>query len=140
VLGDKTFGKGTVQSEIRLGRTGDRAIRLTTARYFTPSGRSIQERGVEPDIEVLIPRPRGQRPAPRREADLQGHIENDQDSPDRTGENEAEIAREVAAQNDAGPETAAETAEQPVDLQLRYAIKLLKNMSGLPKSQVAEVR
>ena len=55
ILGDRSFGKGTVQSEIRLGRKGDKAIRLTTARYYTPSGRSIQERGVEPDIEVLFP-------------------------------------------------------------------------------------
>jgi len=137
VLGDKTFGKGTVQSEIRLGRAGDRAIRLTTARYFTPSGRSIQERGVEPDIELLMPRPGGQQGQPRREADLRGHIENDQDTVDRAGE-EIEQPKPENISADA-PET-ADTANQQVDVQLRYAIKLLKDMSGLPKSQVAEVR
>ncbi len=137
VLGDKTFGKGTVQSEIQLGRNRDRAIRLTTARYFTPSGRSIQERGVEPDIELLFPRPKGQRGKPRREADLQGHITNDQDGLDRAGEYDDEIEAEVATEETPEGE---DTPKERVDVQLRYAIKLLKNMSGLPKSQVAEVR
>ena len=137
VVGDKTFGKGTVQSEIRLGRSGDRAIRLTTARYFTPSGRSIQERGVEPDIQVLFPRKKGQNGAPRREADLTGHIENDQQSLDLTGEEDIALENQTF-EGDAGPEVDSEN--QPVDVQLQYAIKLLKNMSSLPKSQVAEVR
>ncbi|WP_417464706.1 S41 family peptidase [Kordiimonas sp.] len=137
VVGDKTFGKGTVQSEIRLGRSGDRAIRLTTARYFTPSGRSIQERGVEPDIQVLFPRPKGQTGNPRREADLTGHIQNDQDSLDMTGEEDIALEAEVT---DAQVLEDVESGKQPVDVQLRYAIKLLKNMSSLPKSQVAEVR
>nr|WP_262690667.1 S41 family peptidase [Kordiimonas aestuarii] len=137
VVGDKTFGKGTVQSEIRLGRTGDRAIRLTTARYFTPSGRSIQERGVEPDIQVLFPRRKGQNGTPRREADLTGHIENDQDNLDLTGEED--IASEIEITDEELLKT-AEEGEQPVDVQLRYAIKLLKDMSSLPKSQVAEAR
>lgn len=137
VLGDRTFGKGTVQSEIRLGRKGDQAIRLTTARYFTPSGRSIQERGVEPDIELLMPRRTGRRGTPRREADLSGHITNDQQTLERDGEqDEAATAQDIAAQ--AKPES-VETQE-PVDLQLRYAIKLLKNLSTLPKAQMAEVR
>lgn len=133
VLGDRTFGKGTVQSEIRLGRTGNQAIRLTTARYFTPSGTSIQERGVEPDIEVLFPNQR--RASARREADLQGHIENDQISQDRAGE----IDEDPLLDAEETIEPADPDAPQ-VDVQLRYAIKLLKNMSTLPQSQVAEVR
>lgn len=137
VLGDKTFGKGTVQSEIRLGRSGDRAIRLTTARYFTPSGRSIQERGVEPDIELLMPRPGSQQGQPRREADLRGHIENDQDTVDRAGE---ETSQPTPENISAIPDESGQVANQPVDVQLRYAIKLLKDMSGLPTSQVAQVR
>lgn len=128
VLGDKTFGKGTVQSEIRLGRTGNKAIRLTTARYFTPSGASIQERGIEPDIEVLFP---GQRRAKaRREADLQNHITNDQQNLDRAGEFD-EIA-DIEADEMPDPDAPV------VDVQLRYAIKLLKNMSSLPVQHVAE--
>jgi carboxyl-terminal processing protease len=50
VLGEKSFGKGSVQSVIPFGKYG--AIRLTTARYYTPSGRSIQAKGIEPDIVV----------------------------------------------------------------------------------------
>ena len=137
VLGDRTFGKGTVQSEIRLGRKGDQAIRLTTARYFTPSGRSIQERGVEPDIELLMPRRTGRRGTPRREADLSGHITNDQQTLERDGEqDEAAAPQDITAK--AKPET--EETQEAVDLQLRYAIKLLKNLSTLPKAQMAEVR
>lgn len=49
-MGEKSFGKGSVQTVIPLGKYG--AMRLTTARYYTPSGRSIQAKGIEPDIEV----------------------------------------------------------------------------------------
>lgn len=132
VLGDRTFGKGTVQSEIRLGRTGNQAVRLTTARYFTPSGKSIQERGIEPDIEVLFPNQR--RASARREADLQGHIANDQISLDRAGEIDEPVFEEISAEEPADP-----NASQP-DVQLRYAIKLLKNMSRMPQAQIAEVQ
>lgn len=52
LLGTKSFGKGSVQTVIPLGGGGDGALRLTTARYFTPSGRSIHGTGIEPDIEV----------------------------------------------------------------------------------------
>jgi carboxyl-terminal processing protease len=142
ILGDKTFGKGTVQSEIRLGRKGEQAIRLTTARYFTPSGASIQERGVEPDIELLLPAQRKLKA--RREADLQNHITNDQSSEDRAGEFEPYV-EETAANDPTDVSEPTEASEEdgettPVDIQLRYAIKLLKNISNLPKSQVAQLR
>ena len=140
VIGDQTFGKGTVQSEIRLGRAGDQAIRLTTARYYTPSGRSIQERGIEPDIEVLFPRDKARKARkPRREKDLQNSIDNDTQDVDRAGEVDAMSEEEIAhiealieAQND------SDTA--PEDIQLQYAIKLLKNISMLPIPQIAEAR
>ncbi|GER02393.1 peptidase S41 [Iodidimonas nitroreducens] len=78
ILGDGTFGKGTVQTLIPLG--AESALRLTTARYYTPSGRSIQERGIEPDIEVTQPRvtASGRVLKPRRERDLLGHLRNEQ--------------------------------------------------------------
>ena len=50
ILGEKSFGKGSVQTVVPLGNHG--AMRLTTARYYTPSGRSIQAKGIEPDVEV----------------------------------------------------------------------------------------
>jgi len=134
VLGDRTFGKGTVQSEIRLGREGNHALRLTTARYYTPSGRSIQERGVEPDIELLTPRQIAARRDPRREADLNNSINNDQEFPDRAGEtDELPDAQNISA-------TDAENSEEAVDVQLRYAIKLLKDMSNLPAEQLVQAQ
>ncbi len=78
LLGVKSFGKGSVQTIIPLGR-GESAMRLTTARYYTPSGRSIQATGIEPDIEVkqaLIQRQQGPR-FNRAEADLPGALRND---------------------------------------------------------------
>ncbi len=138
VLGDKTFGKGTVQSEIRLGRKANQAIRLTTARYFTPSGRSIQERGVEPDIPLQFPRPKSQRAAqPRREADLSGVIKNDQQKLDRSGE---DGALENSVDIDAVTKKVDGKEVERVDVQLKYAIKLLKNLSRLPEEQVAEAK
>jgi carboxyl-terminal processing protease len=133
VLGDRTFGKGTVQSEIKLGRQGNQALRLTTARYFTPSGSSIQERGVEPDIELLMPRASARR-GPRREADLNNAITNDQQTVDRAGETEE------AAKAEKISSTSSENTQEAVDVQLKYAIKLLKNMSTLPAEQMAELR
>ncbi len=78
VLGIKSFGKGSVQTIIPLGR-GESAMRLTTARYYTPSGRSIQNTGIEPDIEVKQATvQRSNTPGFRRaEADLPGTLRND---------------------------------------------------------------
>jgi len=78
VLGTKSFGKGSVQTIIPLSR-GESAMRLTTARYYTPSGRSIQATGIAPDIEVLQASiQRSQTTGFRRaEADLPGALNND---------------------------------------------------------------
>lgn len=57
VLGTKSFGKGSVQTVIPLNGGTDGALRLTTAKYYTPSGRTIHEKGIEPDIEVKLPEP-----------------------------------------------------------------------------------
>jgi carboxyl-terminal processing protease len=81
VLGSRSFGKGSVQTIIPLGQNG--AIRLTTARYFTPSGRSIQARGIEPDIALVQDVPEAERQARaaqenRGEASLRGHLQNGQ--------------------------------------------------------------
>ena len=74
ILGEQTFGKGSVQTIIPLDDTS--ALRLTTARYFTPSGRSIQALGITPDILVEAQAPhQGQTPAPLREADLDNHFQ-----------------------------------------------------------------
>jgi carboxyl-terminal processing protease len=75
VIGTRSFGKGSVQTIIPLG-SGNGALRLTTARYFTPSGRSIQAKGISPDIEVLqeVPEELKTRTDTRGEASLRGHL------------------------------------------------------------------
>lgn len=75
VLGTKSFGKGSVQTVMPI--PGNGAIRLTTARYYTPSGRSIQALGISPDIEVLATREEGNAPLRDREADLRRALRND---------------------------------------------------------------
>jgi carboxyl-terminal processing protease len=78
VLGTRSFGKGSVQTIIPLG-SGNGALRLTTARYYTPSGRSIQAKGITPDIEVLqdVPDDLKSRTDTKGEASLRGHLKGD---------------------------------------------------------------
>src|SRR6266536_766713 len=75
VVGTRSFGKGSVQTIIPLG-SGNGALRLTTARYFTPNGRSIQAKGISPDIEVLqeVPEELKVRTESKGEAALRGHL------------------------------------------------------------------
>ncbi len=75
LIGTRSFGKGSVQTIIPLG-AGNGALRLTTARYFTPSGRSIQAKGITPDIEVLqdVPDDLKNRTDTKGEASLRGHL------------------------------------------------------------------
>lgn len=76
IIGTRSFGKGSVQTIIPLGGKG--ALRLTTARYYTPSGRSIQAKGIDPDIVVEQEAPedvkKRERRSPRGEANLRGHL------------------------------------------------------------------
>jgi carboxyl-terminal processing protease len=80
VIGTRSFGKGSVQTIIPLG-SGNGALRLTTARYFTPSGRSIQAKGISPDIEVLqdVPEDVKSRTDTKGEASLRGHLKAEGD-------------------------------------------------------------
>jgi carboxyl-terminal processing protease len=80
VIGSRSFGKGSVQTIIPLG-PNQGALRLTTARYYTPSGRSIQAKGIVPDIEVLqdVPEDFKGRADSRGEAGLRGHLRADGD-------------------------------------------------------------
>jgi len=79
IIGSRTFGKASVQTIIPLGQ-GNGALRLTTARYYTPSGRSIQAQGIAPDIEVLQDLPNELAQArPRSESSLPGHLKAEGD-------------------------------------------------------------
>jgi carboxyl-terminal processing protease len=75
LIGTRSFGKGSVQTIIPLG-AGNGALRLTTARYYTPAGRSIQAKGITPDIEVLqdVPDDLKARTDSKGEASLRGHL------------------------------------------------------------------
>ena len=124
VIGTKSFGKGSVQTVMPL--RGDGAMRLTTARYYTPSGRSIQSLGVSPDIVVAQPprQPETDEEAPvnrnRTEADLRGAITNDSVSEDE---------RKIILEEQKKAEDAAKLRDD--DYQLAYAIDILKGLSAL---------
>ncbi|KEJ90480.1 S41 family peptidase [Sulfitobacter donghicola] len=126
VIGTKSFGKGSVQTVMPLRSEG--AMRLTTARYYTPSGRSIQSLGVSPDIVVAQPPRRAESEEEedtpvrrsRSEADLRGSLNNDSLTEDEV--NQIMEDREKA-------EEAAELREE--DYQLAYAIDILKGLSAL---------
>ncbi len=81
ILGTRSFGKGSVQTIIPLSSGSDGALKLTTAKYFTPSGRSIQAKGIDPDILVDL-KPDGEALAKMRsEADLRNHLDAEDEAP-----------------------------------------------------------
>jgi carboxyl-terminal processing protease len=85
VMGTRSFGKGSVQTIIPLGGNG--AVRLTTARYYTPSGRSIQAKGIDPDQEVVqdVPDELKGKDETKGEAGLRGHLKNSGEKEERGG-------------------------------------------------------
>ena len=132
VLGQRSFGKGSVQTLIPLSQ--DSALRLTTARYFTPSGRSVQEAGIEPDVQVpqLSDATRADRPRVR-EADLRRHLIN-----------EIKDGTEKLVEADAKPDprfvaTPEELKKKGViDFQLDYATRMLARLApGAPVQTAA---
>jgi carboxyl-terminal processing protease len=85
VMGTRSFGKGSVQTIIPLGGNG--AVRLTTARYYTPSGRSIQAKGIDPDIEIQqdVPDELKGKDETKGEASLRGHLTNGGEKEEKGG-------------------------------------------------------
>jgi len=122
LLGTRSFGKGSVQTIIPLGGQG--ALRLTTARYYTPSGRSIQASGIDPDIVVEQSRiEKIDAPAARRESDLRGALRNP-----TTGSAPTNPGPQPGQQP--APQTSDETApDQPQDYQLTRAFDLLRGLT-----------
>lgn len=113
LMGTNSFGKGSVQTVLPLNN--DRALKLTTALYFTPNGRSIQAQGIVPDIEVARAKlTREQDSEGIKEADLQGHLGNGNGGADRPSK-AAQAARTERPQDD--------------DYQLSQALNLLKGLS-----------
>ena len=131
IMGDRSFGKGSVQSLLPLDRQGTAALKLTTARYFTPNGKSVQEGGIKPDITVpqlsdpdMVKRQKYL----TRESDLRGHLVNELGIKDEEMENDQVADPRFKL-------TSEELKQQGIeDVQLHYAIETLRRTT---KSSVA---
>jgi carboxyl-terminal processing protease len=122
ILGTRSFGKGSVQTIIPLGSNG--ALRLTTARYYTPSGRSIQAKGIEPEVVVEEELPddlkkKADEVSTRGEANLRGHLKIE-------GANE----EEEASEEESGSSSYV-APEKEKDTQLNYALDLLRGIKSV---------
>jgi carboxyl-terminal processing protease len=136
ILGTQTFGKGSVQTVIPL--EDGAALKLTTARYYTPNGRSIQAEGITPDIVVKLVRPPEEKSSTEeqlmriREQDLQGHIKSTKENDVKSKENGAK-----SKEGNVKPEALLkEKQEDPLaqDNQLKHAIDILKSWDILKKT------
>ncbi len=131
ILGTTSFGKGSVQTVLPL--PGGTAIKLTTARYFTPSGRSIQAKGIVPDI-VVEETANGTSSIRLREADLEKHLENNTDKDVATPP--AKAPSKAPAKPRAGKDEPLDDPDEPAgrelaskkDYQLGQALNLLKGL------------
>ncbi len=139
VLGTQTFGKGSVQTVLPL--PGNTAIKITTARYYTPKGRSIQAKGIEPDVEVEeVP---GAKKNGLREADLGGHLINENDKaakdnkPD-TDKPNGKNGKNSAKDEDNDPGLAIADYTTAKDRQFVEAIKRLGGKPPAPVSKEAK--
>lgn len=126
IMGERSFGKGSVQSLLPLSRTS--ALKLTTARYYTPSGRSVQEGGIDPDIRVpQLSDPDAEVRARYsfRESDLRRHLVNEVDLEDKALETDTRPDPRFT-------ETSAELKERGItDFQLHYALQTLRRTAGV---------
>jgi carboxyl-terminal processing protease len=125
IMGERSFGKGSVQSMIRLDRT--HAVKLTTARYYTPNGRSVQEGGIEPDIrvpQISDPDARKRAEMSYRESDLRRHLVNEAGLDDKK--------LETDKQDDPRFKLTADQlkAKGITDFQLYYALETLRRAAG----------
>jgi len=122
IIGTRSFGKGSVQTIIPLGSNG--ALRLTTARYYTPSGRSIQAKGIEPEavVEEELPddlKQKAEAQSTRGEANLRGHLKS-QDEDDKA----------KADQEESGSSSYV-SPDKAKDTQLNYAVDLLHGIKSV---------
>jgi carboxyl-terminal processing protease len=143
VMGTQSFGKGSVQTIMPLGNST--AIKLTTARYYTPSGRSIQAKGITPDI--VVEEPGASTQARLREADLTRHLLNPKDK--QAAEKEEAAAAERAAAAAKIKPAADDPSRKPTELgskddfQLAQALQHLKGLPVVgtpPKTVAAEAK
>lgn len=128
VMGERSFGKGSVQTLLPL--TQNTALRLTTARYYTPSGRSVQEGGIEPDIKVPQLSDPDYKTRPRfREDDLRRHLINEAKVDNSVLEDDTKTDPRFTA-------TAEDLKKAKIDdFQLDYALKTVRRIGSLPPAQ-----
>jgi carboxyl-terminal processing protease len=125
LMGERSFGKGSVQTMIPIDN--DHAVKLTTARYYTPSGRSVQEGGIEPDIrvpQISDPDARKRSQTALRESDLRRHLVNEKGVDDKKLEQDAKADPRFKMT----PEELA--AKNIKDFQLWYALETLRRTGG----------
>lgn len=134
ILGTQSFGKGSVQTIMPL--PGHGAMRLTTARYYTPSGRSIQAKGIDPDIEVLQSKVEPiEQPKRRHEADLRNALDNGDNKKDNLDAKKEKKKKPAAiptagnSENGKDKNTKDVKEEAPQDYQLARALDLLRGLS-----------
>ncbi len=122
IIGERTFGKGSVQTILPLSEVT--ALRLTTARYYTPAGNSVQEGGIEPDLDVPQLTNPNWRNAPRfREADLRSHLINETAVQDDVIEDDVRSDPRFSA-------TSEELAEEGItDFQMHYAVETISRLA-----------
>jgi carboxyl-terminal processing protease len=131
LLGTRSFGKGSVQTVIPL--PGNGAMRLTTARYYTPSGRSIQGEGIAPDVTVAETREEVPRFGPEREADLNHVLKNQGGAPDTATAPRTDlppIAKEIPAKPPEGFPKPDPAKPDDTDFQLQQGLLLAKAMAA----------
>jgi carboxyl-terminal processing protease len=125
IMGERSFGKGSVQNVLPLSR--DTGLRLTIARYHLPSGRSVQEGGIKPDINVpQISDPDYKKRTSMRESDLRRHLVNDLAVEDK------ELESDMAEDPRFAMTTQQLEAKGIKDFQLHYAMETLERLGGKP--------
>ena len=130
ILGEQTFGKGSVQNLIPL--SDGTGLKITVARYYTPSGKSIQAEGIKPDFEIAWEAPREEEATPAfsvREKDLRRHLEQQKAKKDE----KADKANEKVEQKDKDAEDVKGMIER--DNQLRLALQFVKTIPVLKELQ-----
>lgn len=139
IMGEKTFGKGSVQTI--LPTSNGAAVKLTTARYFTPSGRSIQAEGISPDVlisHVKIEAANQSEFGPLKEADLANHLENNNPPPKRAPLKELTAPKESEEPKPQGKDTDDALAVQ--DYPLNEALNLLRGINIVKKMPAAKAK
>lgn len=134
IMGEKSFGKGSVQTVLPTSSGG--AVKLTTARYYTPSGRSIQAEGIEPDVtlaQVKIESLDASKYEPVKESDLSGHLTNGNADKKALKKEPAKDLKEPGNESKDSKDSKDKDALDVTDYGLHEALTLLKGMSILMK-------